>query len=171
VAPTGLTASTIGTTTIDLTWAAVPGASGYRIYRSGASQNVGAAADTTHQVGGLQPGQKYTFTVAAVGVGSKVGPKSSGVAVTTKTVSMKAPTSLKASNVTKSSVTLNWKAADSASFYRIYVNGVARGTSEDTVHTVGALKPGTKYKIQVKSDSTGGTASAPATVTVTTKRK
>ena len=170
VAPTGLAAATVTTTSVDLTWSAVPGATGYRVYRSGASENVGASADTKAHIGGLQPGTKYTFTVAAVGAGSAVGPKSSAVSVTTKTVTLKAPTGLTATAVTKNSVTLKWNAVADADFYRIYMNGVARNTSEDTTHTVGALKAKTKYTVEVKADSTGGSAGPAAKITITTKK-
>lgn len=171
IAPTGLKATTVTSTSVDLSWTAVSGATGYRVYRSGASENVGASNDTAAHIGGLEPGKKYTFYVAAMGAGSKAGPKSSGVAVTTKTVSLKAPTGLKATSVKATSVTLAWNKAENAEFYRIYVNGVARGTSEDTTHTVGALKKSTKYTIEVRSDSTGGSKSSPAKITVTTKKK
>lgn len=170
VAPTGLQAATVTTTSVDLTWSPVPGATGYRVYRSGASENVGASADTKAHIGGLQPGTKYTFTVAAVGAGSAVGPKSSAVSVTTKTVTLKAPTGLTATAVTKNSVTLKWNAVADADFYRIYMNGVARNTSEDTTHTVGALKAKTKYTVEVKADSTGGSAGPAAKITITTKK-
>lgn len=170
VAPTGLKATQVTTKSVYLSWSPVPGATGYRMYREGVSENIGASADTNGYVGGLQPGTKYTFTVAAVGAGSAVGPKSSGLTVSTNRVELKAPTGLKATSVTKTSVTISWTGSKDADFYRIYMNGVARGSSEDTTHTISALKAHTKYVIEVKADSTGGSASPAAKITITTKK-
>jgi chitodextrinase len=86
-------------------------------------------------------------------------------------VNLKAPTGLKATSVKATSVTISWNKSADAGFYRLYVNGAARGTSEDTTHTIGSLKKKTKYTIEVKADSTGGSASPAAKITVTTKSK
>jgi hypothetical protein len=170
-APTGLKATTVTSDSVTLSWSAVPGATGYRVYRDGVAENVGASADTTAVVGGLQPGTKYTFHVAANGVGTGMGPKSSGATVTTKTITLSAPTGLKVVSTTKSSVTISWNAVKGAGFYRLYVGDMARGTSENTAHTIGGLTAGKKYVIKVKADATGGSASSAASVSATTKKK
>jgi len=170
VAPTGLKATQVTTKSVYLSWSPVPGATGYRVYREGVAQNVHASADTTGYVGGLEPGTKYTFTVAAVGAGSAVGPKSSGLTVSTNRAVLKAPTGIKITSVTSNSVTFSWTGSADADYYRIYLNGVARGTSEDTTHTVGALKAKTKYTLEIKADSTGGSPSPAAKITFTTKK-
>jgi len=68
-APTGLTATATGTTSISLSWNAVDGATGYKIYRSSSYPTfspIGPAtvATTTHNDDAL-PGVGYLYTVRA----------------------------------------------------------------------------------------------------------
>lgn len=69
--------------TVPLQWDAVPGATSYRVYRSGVSFNIGASVDTKFTVGGLLPGKSYTFHVRAM-KGSKLGPSSASKTFKTK---------------------------------------------------------------------------------------
>lgn len=70
-------------TTITLKWDAVPGADGYRAYRRGVTQNVGASRDTHMTVGGLKPGTRYEFRINAT-AGNTTGPGSVWAKGTTK---------------------------------------------------------------------------------------
>jgi hypothetical protein len=170
VAPGGFKATAIGTTTVDLTWTAVPGATGYRIYRGGVSQNVAASQDLIAQVGGLQPNKSYTFQVAAEGMGeSSTGPRSSTITVRTKPVVLKAPTGLKASPSTTSAV-LSWTAVPGATYYRIYVNSIPRGAADTPTYKVIGLKSKTTYKIQVAADTTSNVP-GPKSAALTVKTK
>ncbi|WP_192583398.1 chitinase [Streptomyces albicerus] len=63
-APTALTVGTVTSTSVGLSWPAVPGATGYAVYRNGAK--VQSATGTSTTVAGLSPSTAYSFQVAAV---------------------------------------------------------------------------------------------------------
>ncbi|MGW7661602.1 chitinase [Streptomyces sp. NPDC054756] len=62
--PTGLTAGTVTSTSVALTWPAVPGATGYAVYRDGA--RVRTVNGTSATVTGLSPATAYAFQVTAL---------------------------------------------------------------------------------------------------------
>ncbi|MGX5187929.1 chitinase [Streptomyces avermitilis] len=63
-APTGLKAGTVTSTSVALSWSAVPGATGYAIYRDGVKAQ--SVTGTSATVTGLSPATAYGFQVAAV---------------------------------------------------------------------------------------------------------
>ncbi|MBU6532691.1 chitinase [Streptomyces sp. NPDC057245] len=63
-APGGLTAGTATSSSVALSWSAVPGATGYAVYRDGARIRTVTGTSTT--VTGLSPATAYAFQVAAV---------------------------------------------------------------------------------------------------------
>lgn len=82
--PTGLKSTGATKTTVGLAWSAVTGAEYYRVYRAGASTNIGSSEDTAHTVSGLKANTSYSFHVRAVGHDGKYGAASSSVTVKTK---------------------------------------------------------------------------------------
>ena len=62
--PTGLQAGTVTSSSVALSWTAVPGATGYAVYRDGAK--VRTVSGTSASVSGLAPSTAYGFQVAAV---------------------------------------------------------------------------------------------------------
>lgn len=83
-APSGLRVVQVTRTEVRVTYRSVPGAAGYIGFRTGAYVGVAHSQDTNMTIGGLQPGHRYTISVAArTGVGEAVGPKAS-ISVTTK---------------------------------------------------------------------------------------
>ncbi len=82
-APTGLIATVISSTRIDLSWTASTdnvGVSGYIIYRNG--RQIGTTASTTYQSTGLKASTSYTYRVAAY---DEIGNTSAKSATVTKT--------------------------------------------------------------------------------------
>ncbi|BCL27349.1 chitinase [Streptomyces aurantiacus] len=79
-APTGLTVGTVTSTGVGLSWPAVPGATGYAVYRNGAKTQT--ATGTSVTVGGLSPSTAYSFQVAAVNAAGESA-KSPAVTATT----------------------------------------------------------------------------------------
>ncbi|MEV8551043.1 glycoside hydrolase family 18 protein [Streptomyces glaucescens] len=63
-APAGLTTGSVTASSVDLSWTAVPGATGYAVYRDGAK--VRTVTGTTATVTGLAPSTAYSFQVTAV---------------------------------------------------------------------------------------------------------
>lgn len=85
-APSGLATWGAGPSrlAVPLKWEPVPGATGYRVYRSDVSYNVGASTDTSITIGGLTPNKSYTFHVRPMGADGKYGPKSGTITLKTK---------------------------------------------------------------------------------------
>ncbi|MET7272856.1 glycoside hydrolase family 18 protein [Streptomyces flaveolus] len=63
-APAGLTAGSVTSSSVALSWSPVPGATGYAVYRDGARVRTVTGTSTT--VTGLTPSTAYAFQVAAV---------------------------------------------------------------------------------------------------------
>lgn len=82
--PQGLHATAVGSTTVALAWASVPGAAKYRIYRRGASTHIGESTTQAYTVHWLKHGTSYWFHVRAVGHDGNYGNSSTEVHVTTK---------------------------------------------------------------------------------------
>ncbi|GAA0589868.1 glycoside hydrolase family 18 protein [Streptomyces crystallinus] len=79
-APTGLTAGSATSSSIALSWAAVPGATGYNIYQGGSK--VLSVSGTSATVTGLAASTAYTFQVTAANTAGE-SPKSAAVTAST----------------------------------------------------------------------------------------
>ncbi|MEU6622139.1 glycoside hydrolase family 18 protein [Streptomyces litmocidini] len=79
-APTGLTAGSPTSTSVPLSWTAVPGATSYKVYRGGAP--VATVTGTSYTATGLAPGTSYSFQVSAANSAGESG-KSTALTVTT----------------------------------------------------------------------------------------
>ncbi|MFZ3567842.1 chitinase [Streptomyces sp. BH097] len=79
-----------------------------------------------------------------------------------------APTGLKTSAVTATSVGLSWSAVPGATGYAVYRNGTRTRTVTGTSDTVTGLAPTTAYSFQVTALNDAGESAKSATVTATT---
>ncbi len=79
-APTGLSASATSSSSVSLSWSAVPGATSYTVHRDGAAPLSVPSASAS--VTGLAASTAYTFRVSAVNAAGE-SPKSAPVSVTT----------------------------------------------------------------------------------------
>jgi hypothetical protein len=153
VAPTGLKVTAVTQTTVSLSWNAVPGAASYRVYRSGASTNVGSSTGTTIRIDGLQPATSYSFHVAALSSSAQAGPNSANVNAKTSAYALAKPSTPTVGSITKNSVKVSTKAVPHADGYRWYINGGTRGYSESpTNYSIGGLAAGHKYTVTVAAD-------------------
>lgn len=170
-APTGVKVLGTTDTTVTVQFSQVPGAAYYRGYRNGVGTNVSSNTVSPMLFAGLEPNTSYTFKIAAVTSGNAVGPQSAGVTAKTGTVTLKAPTGLKAGTVTSSSIAVTCSTVSGAEYYRWYVNGISRGASDNPAYTIGGLHSGTKYSITVAADTTTNTPGPKSgALTVTTKK-
>lgn len=171
-APTGLKVTAKTDSTVDLSWSAVTGAKQYRVYRSGASQNVAASVDTNARVAGLKPNTSYTFYVAAGLDTEKMGPRSSGVTAKTTAMKLTAPTGLRVSGISRTSAKLSWTPVGSGEYLYRRSGSSQTWESIDATTTLSGLKPGTKYSYQVAQVQPGTRTPGPWStyVTFTTKR-
>ncbi|MGW1619719.1 chitinase [Streptomyces sp. NPDC002172] len=90
-APTGLTAGTVTSSSVALSWTAVTGATSYAVYRDGVK--VQTATGTSATVTGLNPSTAYSFQVTAVNDAGESA-KSAAVTATTGTGSSGGSTGL-----------------------------------------------------------------------------
>ncbi|WP_443068110.1 chitinase [Streptomyces sp. NBC_01356] len=79
-APTGLTAGTVTSSSVALSWSPVTGATGYAVYRNGVKVQTATGTSTT--VSGLTASTAYSFQVAAANDAGE-SPKSATVTATT----------------------------------------------------------------------------------------
>lgn len=156
--------------TLKITWTAVPGAKGYYLYRSTASNGkytkLPTVSGTSATDTNLVCGTVYYYKVMAYCVAGTVtttGPWSN--IVSGKTV-LPAPTGLKAVKASATSAKLSWGAVVGAQKYEVYrcttKTGVYKlvGTvaTPSSSFTNTGLKKGTTYYYKVKAYRTVGTA-------------
>jgi Fibronectin type III domain len=81
--PTGLTATAVSSSQINLAWNASTGSVvGYNVYRGGTK--IGTSASTTYQDSGLSPSTTYTYNVSAFDGGGFASAQSPGASATTQ---------------------------------------------------------------------------------------
>jgi chitodextrinase len=86
--PTGLAATAVNPTRVDLTWNASTdntGVTGYTVYRDGTQLDVVGGATTTYSDTSASPGTQYSYTVDAFDAAANHSPRSAAAAATTPT--------------------------------------------------------------------------------------
>jgi chitodextrinase len=176
-APTGLSATAAGTTTVDLSWSAATdniGVTGYRVFRNGSQ--VATTSGSTYTDSGLSPSTVYTYSVVAFDAAGNTSPPSGSATATTQsppdTQAPTAPTGLSGTATSFSSVALNWSPSSDnvgVTAYRIFRNGVQTGTASGTTFTDTGLTPLTTYTYTVSArDAAGNVSPLSASVNATT---
>ncbi len=175
-APTGLTATATGATTVSLSWGASTdnvGVTGYTILRGGtAIASVGASV-TSYGDTGLTPGTAYTYQVVAADAAGNVSQPSSAATATTQadTAPPTTPGTPTVTSVTSSQVGLAWAAStDNVGVvgYRVVRNGSVIATVSGTTYTDASVSPGTAYTYAVTAYDAAGNASTSGNLQVTT---
>jgi len=145
---------------VAVTWPAVPGATGYRVYRDGlqvASTMSPAFLDT-----GLDNGVGYRYIVVATNIAGW-SPLSAAVAGTPTAVAPSTPVGLVAAPG-DATVALAWTATPSTTGYRVYRNGALVGSPTDPSYVDSGLLDATSYSYTVRAAN--GTALSPASAAV-----
>ena len=181
--PAGL-AATPGDTTVGLAWSAVPGATGYDVYRGGVKLGsvattsysdsglangttynvyrngvkVGSSATTAYADSGLANGTPYTYTVTAI-KGGVESAASSPVTVTPFVLTPAVPAGLVATPG-NAQVSISWTPAANATGYLVYRGATLVSTQTGTSFTDTGLTNGTSYSWTVVA--TNGTAHSAA---------
>src|SRR5213082_2864113 len=166
--PTGLTASAVSSSQINLSWAASSdnvGVSGYRVYRNGTQ--IATTGTTSCANTGLSPSTTYSYTVAAFDAAGNLSAQSSPASATTPaapdTTPPSVPTGLRASAVSSSQINLSWAASSDnvgVSGYRVYRNGTQIATTGTTSCANTGLSPSTTYSYTVAAFDAAGNLSA-----------
>jgi chitodextrinase len=175
--PTGLTATPVSTSQINLSWTASSDpdspVAGYRIYRN--NTQVGTATGTTYSDTGLAANTSYFYTVSAYDPAGNISAQSAAVSATTlaDTTPPSVPTGLTATPVSTSQINLSWTAStdpDSpVAGYRIYRNNTQVGTATGTTYSDTSLAANTSYSYTVSAyDPVGNISAQSAAVSATT---
>ena len=165
-APTNLRAVSSTYNTIVMAWNSVPGAVAYKLYRN--ESLVATVYGTSYSNENLTSATTYSFKVAAVGSGDKVGNVSA--AVSAQTQLMPAPQNLRATSVGTNEVSLQWDAITGASYYKLYRNSAFIANVFGTTYTNGSLSVNTTYSYTVTAVNVNGISGFFSnTLNVTTK--
>jgi len=164
--PTGVTATSNSANSITVSWGSVTGATGYYIYHSitasGNYDSVGNSATTSYTNTSLSENTTYYYKVAAYNSGG-TSTKSSYVSATTLPNPPDTPTSVTATAIASSQITVSWGSVAGASRYYIYRSTTAFGTydsvgtSATTSYANTDLSSGTAYYYKVAAYNSGGT--------------
>jgi subtilase family serine protease len=179
-APSGLAASLSGQT-VTLTWTADASAASYDVYQGMGPGSVSSSpvqantTGTSTTVSGLQFGQEYVFTIAAVSSSGVISPRSNMVDVTTVPAAPSA-VSVAALGTTTGSLNLGWNASTGATSYSIFEGTTSGGEGTTAVQaglsgtstSLASLTPGKQYFFTVVAVDAGGSSMASAEATGTT---
>ena len=145
-APSNLVATTMGLTSIGLTWEAGENATGYNVYRDGTL--VGNSTGLLYVDRDLVQGTQYCYTVKGVR-GTVESEESSNQACATtdgtKPVPPVAPKNLTVVPASATSVKLVWGAVGNALTYNVYQGEEKIATTELPSYTVQGLEADTEY--------------------------
>lgn len=173
--PTGLGSSNVTTSSVDLSWNASTddlGVVGYKVYTNGS--NPVSVTGTSTTISGLTQNTSYTFTVSAYDQVPNESSQSSGLNVTTADgQAPSVPTGLTSSNVTSSTVDLDWNASSDnvgVSGYKLYTDGSNPvDVGNVTGVTVTGLSASTSYAFTVSAyDAASNESSQSSAENVTT---
>ena len=147
--PTGLQASNVTTTSLELSWEAVAGVTSYQIYRDSSFIATIDAPTITYTDSNLAVGAPYNYQMAACKA-NRCSPLSDELMITTKFV---VPTNLQFSITT---LMLSWDEAAGATDYEVYRNDMRINVMFTTnSYTESNLMDG-RYKYQVRACNENG---------------
>jgi hypothetical protein len=164
--PTGLTATPVSTSQINLSWNSVTDAHSYTLEWSTNGSNWGVLATTsgtTYADTGLQAGTTYDYRVlASNGLGSSA--YSALVSATTSAAPPSTPTGLTATTVSTSQINLSWNSTANTGFYTLErslddTNWQLLVSTGGTTYSDTGLQANTIYYYRVSASNPQGIAS------------
>ena len=176
--PTGLVATAVSASQINLSWTASTdnvAVSGYNVYRDGVK--VGTTAATSFSDTGLSASTNHVYTIAAYDAANNVSAQSSSSSATTfasssDTSAPSVPSGLTASAASASQINLSWSASTDTvgvTGYNVYRNGVQVGTTGSTSFSDTGLAASTGYSYTVAAyDAAGNVSSQSGSASATT---
>lgn len=165
--PTGLSATAVSPTQINLSWSASTdtggsGVAGYRIYRDGSQ--IGTSAATSYSDPSLTNGTTYSYRVAAYDAAGNISaPSSVASATTPDAMPPSLPTGLTGSAASATQINLSWTASTDnvgVAGYRVYRGGSQIGTSGSTAYSDSTVVGSTTYSYTVAAYDAAGNVSA-----------
>jgi glucose/arabinose dehydrogenase/chitodextrinase len=188
-APTGLSASALSTSQIDLSWTASTdnvGVAGYRVERCQGTSctnfaQVGTPTATTYSNTGLQANTNYRFRVRAIDAAGNLSPYSAIVSSRTlapDTTRPTAPTGLAATPTGPTQINLGWTASSDnvgVTGYQVErcqgagcTNFAQVGTPTATTYGATGLAPSTTYRFRVRAVDAAGNLSTYSNIATAT---
>lgn len=174
--PTNLAASTITTSSLNLSWTASTdnlSVTGYDVYMNGTLKT--SVTGITASITGLTPATTYSFYVIAKDLAGNNSASSTTIIATTNSLDTTAPTSptnLVASSITANSLQLTWTASTDnigVTGYNIYMNGTLKTSVTGTTAAISGLTSATTYSFYViAKDLAGNVSISSATINATT---
>ena len=175
--PGNLAVTSAAASSLGLSWSASTddtGVTGYDVFLNGTK--VGSTTSTGYSFGSLACGTNYTLDVEAFDAAGNHSARSSLGAATSAcpgdTQPPSAPTSLAASNVTSTSLTLSWQASTDdtgVAGYDLFLNGSKVGSATTAIgYPFGSLSCGTSYTLGAEAYDAAGNHSTRATLDATT---
>jgi hypothetical protein len=158
----GIAISSTTYSTIDVSWPAIVGASGYEI-----TLDKGTPVSTIlnkYTFTGLKTGFFGRFTVRAIS-GSMKGESSQAIEISTLTTG---PAKLTSSGITSTGFALTWTPINGATGYNVYKDGKLFGTTSLSTLAVSGQLPGTTADYTVKAVVGGSETEASESTSVTT---
>jgi len=165
--PTGLNASVVSSSQINLAWNASTdnvGVAGYRVFRNGSQ--IAQVSGTSYSDTGLVSATTYPYTVAAYDAAGNVSAQSSAVSATTQspdTIPPSVPAGLTATAVSSSQINLSWNVSTdnvAVTGYKVFRNGIQVGVPTATSFSDVGLNFSTTYVYTVSALDGAGNASA-----------
>lgn len=171
-APSGLKEVGRSATALALTWAAVPGATNYRLqYADNAGMSNAAyvrSVDTYSELNGLASGRTYFVKVRVIDAdGLSLSPYSAPVQAATRAADgypHLAPLQVRRGAVTATTIGLSWASRGSGLSYQVQYDtdaGFASAAAKvvtGTTTTITDVQPGSTYHVRVRVSTTGGDA-------------
>jgi chitodextrinase len=173
--PAGLTATSGGMTSVNLSWSASTddvAVTGYHVWRG--TTRIATTTGTTFTDTGLTPATGYSYSVSAFDAAGNESAKSATAGVTTDadTSAPTAPANLTQTGATATTATLSWTAATDnvgVTGYDYYDSGIVpQGHTTATTVTYTSLVCGTTYTVGVDAYDAAGNLSPEATTSLTT---
>lgn len=164
--PTGLNLTSAATTSVNFSWNAVLGATGYKIYKNGSYVSSVTAPVTTGSLSGLTSSTAYSVQILASNV-SGDGDLCASVSMSTLPL---APSGLILNNATASSINFSWNTVISATVYKIYKNGfyVSSVAAPASTGSISGLTVSTSYDIQILAANVSGDGALSSSVSMST---
>ena len=169
--PTGLKATAVSSTRIDLSWNAATdnvGVTAYKLYLGG--NLVATLGNVTGSTRKVNPSSHYTYAVAACdGAGNCSAPSVAAQATTPATADVdppSVPTGLAATVVSGTRIDLSWNAATDnvgVTAYKVYLGATLVGTLGNVTSSTRKVTPAGTYTYTVAACDAAGNCSAPST--------
>lgn len=168
-APSGLTAGTITSNSIAISWTAISGISTYNVYAGTSTSDMAHRGTTTAascSLTGLSSNTTYYIAVSAQNASGE-GNRAASI---NRTTLLAAPTGLTAESIPPSTVRLSWNSVSGAASYKIYrstspTSGFANiYTATSITHNDTGLSQSTTYYYKISAVNAGNAEGEQSTV-------